>query len=185
VHHVDHRQCVASLLSFLSHSLTLSSPQTPDRSASFVFSLISPRPSLIETDLSSHRPSQANSRIYVESAVYDQFTAKMKEAMMHFKHGDPMQQDTTLGCVLIPFPFLPSYKLTLSFANSPQADKIQGERVEEYLKIGKTEGKVLVGGERCGKKVRSLLVCSPFYLELTSSFLRRATSSAHSLHRRR
>jgi hypothetical protein len=70
----------------------------------------------------------------------------------------------------MPFPSLPSSKLTLSFANSPQADKIQGERVEEYLKIGKTEGKVLVGGERCGKKVRILFVSSPFCPELTSLF---------------
>ncbi|GAA5853903.1 hypothetical protein JCM8547_008151, partial [Rhodosporidiobolus lusitaniae] len=72
----------------------------------------------------------ANTRIYVHEDIYDKFVCEIKDVMRHYKHGDPCEKETTLG---------------------PQADNIQGEKVLEYIKIGKTEGKVLVGGDRCGE----------------------------------
>ncbi|GAA5977244.1 hypothetical protein JCM11641_003888 [Rhodosporidiobolus odoratus] len=73
----------------------------------------------------------ANSRIYVHASIYDEFIEHIKKALSQFKHGDPTKEDTTLG---------------------PQADEIQGKRVAEYIEIGKTEGKVLMGGGRVGDK---------------------------------
>ncbi|GAA5884049.1 hypothetical protein JCM6882_002116 [Rhodosporidiobolus microsporus] len=73
----------------------------------------------------------ANTRIYVHECVYDNFLDKIKAAMQQFKHGDPMKADTMMG---------------------PQVDRIQGERVAEYLEVGKKEGKVVTGGNKVGDK---------------------------------
>ncbi|BGP20637.1 hypothetical protein JCM10213_007173 [Rhodosporidiobolus nylandii] len=73
----------------------------------------------------------ANSRMYIHEAAYDRFMEQIKASMLHFKHGDPLKDDTSLG---------------------PQADKTQGEKVAGYMEVGAKEGKVVVGGKKVGSK---------------------------------
>lgn len=70
----------------------------------------------------------ASSRIYVQEGVAEKFKAAFKQAMGYFKPGNPLDMATTHG---------------------PQADKIQFERVSEYLKVAKEQegkGKIETGG---------------------------------------
>jgi aldehyde dehydrogenase (NAD+) len=73
----------------------------------------------------------STTRLYVHKDIVDEFTSKLKTAMLQYQHGDPTDKATTMG---------------------PQADSIQGEKVLEYLETGKQEGKVLIGGKRAGKR---------------------------------
>lgn len=61
----------------------------------------------------------ANSRIYVQDTVAEKFKASFKKIFSSAKMGDPTDPAVNHG---------------------PQADKIQFERVLEYLKLGKEEG---------------------------------------------
>ena len=67
----------------------------------------------------------ANSRIYVHEKIYDEFAKRFSAAFGQFKHGDPMNKETTMG---------------------PQADDIQAKAVQSYLDIGNKEGKAILGG---------------------------------------
>jgi aldehyde dehydrogenase (NAD+) len=72
----------------------------------------------------------AGSRVYVESAVYDEFLEKFKEHTERIKIGDPFLSDTYQG---------------------PQISKQQFDKIMSYIETGKKEGaKCLTGGERHG-----------------------------------
>merc|ERR1711939_588042 len=71
----------------------------------------------------------ANSRIYVHEKIYDEFVKKFSASMREFKHGDPMDKATTLG---------------------PQADDIQSKAVRDFLAVGASDGKAVVGGHGVG-----------------------------------
>jgi hypothetical protein len=74
----------------------------------------------------------AQSRLYVQESVRDKFIQLYKEKWLSkVKHGDPLDSSTTQG---------------------PMADKLQFDRVMDYISIGKKEGKVAFGGERNGEK---------------------------------
>ncbi|KIW04365.1 uncharacterized protein PV09_04649 [Verruconis gallopava] len=69
----------------------------------------------------------ANSRIYVQEGVAPKFKKAFASAFAQFKAGDPLDPSTTHG---------------------PQADKIQFERVKEYLKLAREgQGKIEMGGD--------------------------------------
>ncbi len=75
----------------------------------------------------SGQACMANSRIYVQDTVAEKFKASFKKIFSAVTMGDPLDAKTTHG---------------------PQADKIQFERVLEYLKLGKEgNGKLELGGE--------------------------------------
>lgn len=69
----------------------------------------------------------ANSRIYVQENVADKFKAAFKKHFMNATYGDPLDPTTTHG---------------------PQADEIQYNRVQEFIKLGKSKalGTVFAGG---------------------------------------
>jgi len=69
----------------------------------------------------------ANSRLYVHENVYDEFTQEFSKLFGQFKHGDPLDKETTLG---------------------PQADELQAKAVQSYLDIGHKEGKAILGGHK-------------------------------------
>jgi acyl-CoA reductase-like NAD-dependent aldehyde dehydrogenase len=69
----------------------------------------------------------ASSRVFVESAVYDAFTEKLKAAAAAFAPGDPMDARTMMG---------------------PLVSREQFERVTTYFKVAKEDGaKVALGAE--------------------------------------
>jgi aldehyde dehydrogenase (NAD+) len=69
----------------------------------------------------------ANSRIYVQETVAAQFKKAFTAAFNQFQVGNPLDPGTTHG---------------------PQADKIQFERVKEYLRLAKEgKGKIELGGD--------------------------------------
>ncbi|KAI9683463.1 MAG: hypothetical protein M1822_006003 [Bathelium mastoideum] len=68
----------------------------------------------------------ANSRVYVQESVANEFRAAFVKAFQEQKRGDPLDPTTTQG---------------------PQADDIQYERVKAYLETAKTDkGKLELGG---------------------------------------
>ncbi|WP_097302577.1 aldehyde dehydrogenase family protein [Pseudomonas chlororaphis] len=70
----------------------------------------------------------AGTRLFVHDDIYAPFVDKLKKAAARLKVGDPLDERTHLSCLV-------SAK--------------QGDRVLEYIEIGKREGaKVLFGGER-------------------------------------
>ncbi|CCH46683.1 Retinal dehydrogenase [Wickerhamomyces ciferrii] len=74
----------------------------------------------------------AGSRIYVQSGIYDKIVSKLVEKTKSLKIGDPFDKDVFHGS---------------------QAIKSQFDTVLDYIEKGKKEGaKILVGGERIGKK---------------------------------
>lgn len=74
----------------------------------------------------SGQACMANSRIYVQDTVAGKFKESFKKIFGSSKLGDPLDPETTQG---------------------PQADKIQFERVLEYLKLGKEgNGTLELGG---------------------------------------
>ncbi|CAI9605670.1 unnamed protein product, partial [Staurois parvus] len=72
----------------------------------------------------------AGSRTYVEESIYNKFLEKAVEKAKARKIGNPFESDTEHG---------------------PQINKIQFNKILDYIKIGKQEGAKLVsGGEKCG-----------------------------------
>lgn len=69
----------------------------------------------------------AGSRLYVEKSIEEEFVAALRTAMATYTSGSVVAPGTTLG---------------------PLADAVQGKAVSKYLEIGKTEGTVLLGGNR-------------------------------------
>jgi aldehyde dehydrogenase (NAD+) len=68
----------------------------------------------------------ANSRIYVQENIADRFRKAFSAAFKEYKPGNPLDPSTTHG---------------------PQADEIQFNRVQEYLKLAKEgKGKIEMGG---------------------------------------
>jgi aldehyde dehydrogenase (NAD+) len=69
----------------------------------------------------------ANTRIYVHESINDKFTKAFAEFTRSNKVGNPFDEDTYQG---------------------PQISKVQFDRVNNYIKLGKKEGaKVLIGEE--------------------------------------
>ena|SRR6266536_918970 len=68
----------------------------------------------------------ANSRIYVQDTVGDQFIALFKEKFGAVKIGDPLSTTTNHG---------------------PVADEIQYNTVTQYIQSGKKSGRLVLGGE--------------------------------------
>jgi 1-pyrroline-5-carboxylate dehydrogenase len=68
----------------------------------------------------------ACSRAIVDEKVYDEFVAKLKENVEKIKVGDPYE----------------------NYYMGPCANKSQFETVQKYIEIGKTEGKLLIGGNK-------------------------------------
>lgn len=75
----------------------------------------------------------AASRVYVQEGIYDRFVEKYKQQMAEKGKGigDPNNQETTMG---------------------PIVDKIQYERVTGFLERGRSQGKLLLGGDRSWDK---------------------------------
>lgn len=70
----------------------------------------------------------AGTRLFIHDDIYANFTDKLANAVSRIKVGDPMSEATRLSCLI---------------------NQKQGERVLDYIKIGKAEkAKLLVGGER-------------------------------------
>lgn len=70
----------------------------------------------------------AGTRLFVHADIYQTFSVKLSEAFSRLKVGAPLADDTTISCLV---------------------SKKQGERVLNYIKIGREEGaKLLVGGKR-------------------------------------
>ncbi|TFL02044.1 Aldehyde/histidinol dehydrogenase [Pterulicium gracile] len=69
----------------------------------------------------------ASSRIYVHTSIKDQFLTTYQAAIQALgkKMGNALDEGTTQG---------------------PQVDKIQHDKIKEYLEVGKGEGKVVFGG---------------------------------------
>ncbi|WVF69421.1 hypothetical protein IAT40_004198 [Kwoniella sp. CBS 6097] len=68
----------------------------------------------------------ASSRLYVHEKIHDSFVAALANAMRQFRHGNPLEADTTMGS---------------------QADKVQTTTVAKYIGIGKEDGVVSYGGQ--------------------------------------
>ena len=69
----------------------------------------------------------AGSRLFVQSKIYDKFVEKTIEATKKRSLGDPFHHGTTQG---------------------PQVDKIQQEKIHQYIKLGIKDGaKVAHGGQ--------------------------------------
>lgn len=76
----------------------------------------------------SGQACMASSRVYVQDTIAEKFIEGYKAAMSAFKAGDPLDANTMHG---------------------PQADQIQYDTVERYIKLGKESGaEVLLGGEK-------------------------------------
>ena len=73
----------------------------------------------------------ANSRVYVEREVYDDFVAQLKEKTENIKIGDPLERDVYLGPVI-----------------NDAAIETYEEAVEEARKVGT----VVTGGERADRR---------------------------------
>jgi betaine-aldehyde dehydrogenase len=69
----------------------------------------------------------AGSRILVERSIYPRFVEAMTEKAKRIKLGPPLERETKMG---------------------PLVSKEQYERVHSYLKVGKAEAKVAIGGGR-------------------------------------
>lgn len=67
----------------------------------------------------------ANSRVYVQRAVADEFVNKFAARFKAVKDGDPLSKETNHG---------------------PQADEVQYNNVLRYIEDGKKSGKVVIGG---------------------------------------
>ncbi|WVW85891.1 hypothetical protein I302_107929 [Kwoniella bestiolae CBS 10118] len=68
----------------------------------------------------------ASSRLYVHEQIHDRFVQALGQAMIQFRHGDPLDAGTTMG---------------------PQADKAQSTTVAKYMGVGKEDGVVAHGGQ--------------------------------------
>ncbi|KAK1767243.1 aldehyde dehydrogenase [Phialemonium atrogriseum] len=75
----------------------------------------------------------AASRVYVQEGIYKEFVAKYKQAMKDKAAavGDPDAATTTIG---------------------PLVDKMQFDRVSGFIERGRSQGNLLVGGEKVGGK---------------------------------
>ncbi|CBF74799.1 hypothetical protein AN4054.2 [Aspergillus nidulans FGSC A4] len=74
----------------------------------------------------SGQTCMANSRIYVQESVADEFLALFKEKFGSAVLGNPLESGTTHG---------------------PQVDGLQYERVKSYITIGEQDGKLSMGGD--------------------------------------
>ncbi len=63
----------------------------------------------------------AGSRLLVQESVAEKFISKVKERIEKLRIGDPLDKSTDIGAIV---------------------DKIQLERIQEYIEIGKNEGKI-------------------------------------------
>jgi 1-pyrroline-5-carboxylate dehydrogenase len=86
----------------------------------------------------------ACSRAIVDAKVYDEFVVKLKENVAKITVGDP--QD--------------------NFAMGPCASKNQFETVKKYIEIGKTEGKLLCGGNVIENKTNGYFVEPTVFIDL-------------------
>ncbi|XP_020241182.1 aldehyde dehydrogenase family 2 member C4-like [Asparagus officinalis] len=74
----------------------------------------------------------SGTRIYVQEGIYDEFVKKIAEKAKSWVVGDPFDPKVQQG---------------------PQVDKVQFEKVLNYIDLGKREGATLLtGGKRCGEK---------------------------------
>jgi aldehyde dehydrogenase (NAD+) len=71
----------------------------------------------------SGQTCMANTRIYVQNTIADQFIALFKEKFSQVTIGDPLREETSLG---------------------PLADNIQYKSVSQYIASGKESGKIVV-----------------------------------------
>jgi len=69
----------------------------------------------------------ANSRLLVQKDIAVEITAKLKQRAEAIRQGDPLNPETTMGAMV---------------------DTHHAGRVEEFLKIGKAEGRLVTGGNR-------------------------------------
>jgi len=73
----------------------------------------------------------AASRCYVHESVREEFTEKLLTKVENRKVGDPFEDGVDQG---------------------PQVDKIQFDKIMGFIQQGKTQGQLLIGGERYGSK---------------------------------
>ncbi|KAI9032380.1 aldehyde dehydrogenase domain-containing protein [Hyaloraphidium curvatum] len=73
----------------------------------------------------------AGTRIYVQKSIAEEYMKLFKEMTSKIKPSDQFNTDSTHG---------------------PQVDSIQFETIMKYIEIGKTEGKLVAGGNRVGDK---------------------------------
>lgn len=75
----------------------------------------------------SGQTCMATTRIYVQNTIADEFKALFKARFAPVSMGDPRDMNVNHG---------------------PQADKAQYDAVHRYIEIGKTEGTLILGGEK-------------------------------------
>lgn len=80
----------------------------------------------------------AGTRLFVQEGIYDTFIQQLKERAETLKVGDPFDPNSTYGA---------------------QTNKLQFDKVLEYIATGKQEGKLLTGGSRIDR--------AGFYIEPT------------------
>ncbi|MEK9992796.1 MAG: aldehyde dehydrogenase family protein, partial [Paracoccaceae bacterium] len=69
----------------------------------------------------------ANSRLLVHSSIKDEMVGKLRERAEKVKQGNPLDPATTMGAMV---------------------DVNHAKKVEEFLKVGKAEAKLITGGDR-------------------------------------
>src|SRR6201998_1129278 len=90
----------------------------------------------------------AGSRILVQKSIYKKFVDAMAEKAKKIKLGPPLDRETKMG---------------------PLVSKEQYDRVNQYLEIGKKEGKLASGGGRPEKFAKGFYVQPTIFYDVTNS----------------
>lgn len=92
----------------------------------------------------------AGSRLFVQRSALDRFLPRLTEAVKAIQVGDPLLKETQMGAVI----------------STEQLTKI-----EDYITIGKTEGRLLTGGERIqlkGSLEKGLFLAPTLFCDLNN-----------------
>jgi betaine-aldehyde dehydrogenase len=90
----------------------------------------------------------AGSRILVQKSIYKKFVDAMAEKARSIKLGPPLERETKMG---------------------PLVSKDQYDRVRSYQDLGKTEGKVAIGGGRAEKFAKGYYVEPTIFYDVDNS----------------
>ena len=89
----------------------------------------------------------ASSRLIVQDGIHDRFVARLSERMRALVVGDPLDKATQIG---------------------PVVDAGQLDQDERYIRIGKSEGAELVGGERVKKGTEGFFLAPALFVGATN-----------------
>lgn len=107
--------------------------------------------------MNSGQHCQANSRVFVEDGILDQYLEKVTKLMQSRRIGDPFESGTWQG---------------------PQGDKLQHDRILSLIENGKNNGELCIGGKsaQVNGKVQiiisdatkpMLILCQGYWIEPT------------------